>query len=43
MTDKDDELTHPGMTKELHSEIPSSRLLIFEQGGHGCWDGDTGA
>jgi len=37
MTDKDAELTHPGMTKELHSEIPNSRLLIFEQGGHGLY------
>lgn len=37
MTGKDDELTPPRMTKELHSEIPNSRLLIFEQGGHGLY------
>jgi pimeloyl-ACP methyl ester carboxylesterase len=37
MTGKDDELTPPGMARELHSEIPNSRLLIFEQGGHGLY------
>ncbi|MBL7217197.1 MAG: alpha/beta fold hydrolase [Deltaproteobacteria bacterium] len=37
MTGKDDELTPPGMVKELHSEIPNSRLLIFDQGGHGLY------
>ena len=37
MAGKDDELTPPRMTKELHSEIPNSRLLIFEQGGHGLY------
>ena len=37
MTGKDDELTPPGMIRELHSEIPNSRLLIFEQGGHGLY------
>lgn len=37
MTGKDDELTPPGMVKELHSEIPNSRLMIFEQGGHGLY------
>ncbi|HIJ58313.1 MAG TPA: alpha/beta fold hydrolase [Deltaproteobacteria bacterium] len=37
MTGKDDELTPPGMTRELHSEIPNSKLLIFDQGGHGLY------
>jgi len=37
MTGKDDELTPPGMVKELHSEISNSRLLIFDQGGHGLY------
>jgi pimeloyl-ACP methyl ester carboxylesterase len=34
---KDDELTPPGMAEELHSEMPNSSLLIFEQGGHGLY------
>ena len=37
MTGRDDELTPPGMARELHSEIPDSKLLIFEQGGHGLY------
>ncbi|MCJ7687295.1 MAG: alpha/beta hydrolase [Desulfobacteraceae bacterium] len=37
MAGKDDELTPPGMTKELHAEITNSKLLIFEQGGHGLY------
>ena len=34
---KNDELTPPNMAEELNSEIPSSKLLIFEQGGHGLY------
>jgi len=34
---KNDELTPPRMAKELSSEISNSRLLIFEQGGHGLY------
>jgi pimeloyl-ACP methyl ester carboxylesterase len=34
---KNDELTPPNMAKELSSEIPDSRLLIFDQGGHGLY------
>jgi len=34
---KDDELTPPNMAEELNSEIPKSKLLIFEQGGHGLY------
>ncbi len=34
---KDDELTPCGMAEELNSEIPNSKLLIFEQGGHGLY------
>lgn len=34
---KDDELTPPKMAEELNSEIPRSKLLIFEQGGHGLY------
>jgi pimeloyl-ACP methyl ester carboxylesterase len=34
---KDDELTPPNMAKELSSEIPNSKLLIFDQGGHGLY------
>ena len=37
MAGKDDELTPPRMSRELHSEISNSRLLIFEQGGHGLY------
>lgn len=34
---KHDELTPPSMAKELKSEIPNAKLLIFEQGGHGLY------
>jgi pimeloyl-ACP methyl ester carboxylesterase len=34
---KDDELTPLNMAEELSSEIPDSKLLIFEQGGHGLY------
>ncbi len=34
---KDDELTPPGMAKELKFEIPDAKLMIFEQGGHGLY------
>jgi pimeloyl-ACP methyl ester carboxylesterase len=34
---KDDELTPPIMAEELSSEIPDSKLTIFEQGGHGVY------
>jgi pimeloyl-ACP methyl ester carboxylesterase len=34
---KNDELTPPNMAKELGSEIPDSKLLIFDQGGHGLY------
>lgn len=34
---KDDELTPGRMAEELHSDIPNSKLLIFEQGGHGLY------
>jgi pimeloyl-ACP methyl ester carboxylesterase len=34
---KNDELTPPNMAKELSSEIPNSKLLIFDQGGHGLY------
>jgi pimeloyl-ACP methyl ester carboxylesterase len=34
---KDDELTPLNMAQELSSEIPDSKLLIFEQGGHGLY------
>ncbi len=34
---KHDELTPPNMAEELNSEIPHSKLLIFEQGGHGLY------
>lgn len=34
---KHDELTPPGMAKELKSEIPNAELLIFEQGGHALY------
>lgn len=34
---KDDELTPPKMAEELSSEIPNSRLLIFDHGGHGLY------
>ncbi len=37
MVGKDDELTPPGMAKELKSEIPNAELLIFDQGGHGLY------
>jgi len=34
---KDDELTPPHMAEELNSEISNSRLVVFEQGGHGLY------
>jgi len=34
---KNDELTPPNMAKKLSSKIPDSRLVIFEQGGHGLY------
>jgi len=34
---KDDELTPCGMAEDLHSDMPNSKLLIFEQGGHGLY------
>jgi pimeloyl-ACP methyl ester carboxylesterase len=34
---KDDELTPPNMAEEMSSEIPNSKLLIFDQGGHGLY------
>ena len=34
---KNDELTPPSMAKELSSEISNSKLVIFEQGGHGLY------
>ncbi len=34
---KDDELTPLNMAQELSSEIPNSKLLIFEQGGQGLY------
>lgn len=37
MVGKDDELTPPGMAAELHSEILNSKLIVFEQGGHGLY------
>jgi pimeloyl-ACP methyl ester carboxylesterase len=37
MVGKDDELTPPNMAKELESEIPNAKLMIFEQGGHGLY------
>jgi pimeloyl-ACP methyl ester carboxylesterase len=37
MVGKHDELTPPSMAKELESEIPNAKLLIFEQGGHGLY------
>ncbi len=33
----DDELTPPSMVQELSTEIPHSKMLIFEQGGHGLY------
>ena len=32
-----DELTPPSMARELRSEIPNGKLLVFEQGGHGLY------
>ena len=37
MVGKDDELTPPNMAEELISEIPDSKLIVFEQGGHGLY------
>ena len=37
MVGKDDELTPPIMAEEMSSEIPNSKLLIFDQGGHGLY------
>ena len=34
---KDDELTPLNMAQELCSEIPDSKLIVFEQGGHGLY------
>jgi len=34
---KDDELTPPGMARELASGIPRAKLKIFDQGGHGLY------
>ncbi len=34
---KDDELTPPNMAEELNTDIASSKLVIFEQGGHGLY------
>jgi pimeloyl-ACP methyl ester carboxylesterase len=34
---KDDELTPRKMAEELSSEIPVSKLFVFEQGGHGLY------
>ena len=34
---KDDELTPPTMAKELETGIPSAKLALFEQGGHGLY------
>jgi pimeloyl-ACP methyl ester carboxylesterase len=34
---KNDELTPPTMAEELSSEIPNSKLLILDQGGHGLY------
>jgi pimeloyl-ACP methyl ester carboxylesterase len=37
MVGKHDELTPPDMVKEMESEIPRAKLLLFEQGGHGLY------
>lgn len=37
MVGKHDELTPPGMAKELGAEIPNAKLLVFDQGGHGLY------
>ena len=34
---KDDELTPLKMAEELSSEIPGSKLKVFERGGHGLY------
>ena len=34
---KNDELTPPNMTEELITEIPGSKLVIFELGGHALY------
>ena len=34
---KDDELTPLNMAEELGSAIPDSKLIVFEQGGHGLY------
>lgn len=34
---KNDELTPPRMARELEAEIPDSKLLILESGGHGLY------
>jgi pimeloyl-ACP methyl ester carboxylesterase len=34
---KDDELTPPSMAEKLSSEIPASKLIIIEKGGHGLY------
>ena len=37
MVGGNDELTPPSMAKELKSEMPNSKLLIFNEGGHGLY------
>ena len=37
MVGGNDELTPPSMAKELKSEMPNSKLLIFDEGGHGLY------
>ncbi len=37
LSGKDDELTPPKMAEEINSEIPGSKLKVFEQGGHGLY------
>ncbi len=37
MVGKHDELTPPTMARELESEIPNSKLVILEKGGHGLY------
>ena len=37
MVGKDDELTPLKMAEELSSEIPGSKLQVFERGGHGLY------
>ena len=37
MVGRYDELTPPRMAKELESEMPDAKLMIFEEGGHGLY------